>query len=72
MTTHEVLILAAGLYLGFVIAAVVHMVWVARDATRAARRAQVAATAAVKRTAGDRYLAAFQLDRLIHGRKERA
>lgn len=72
MTTHEVLILAAGVYLGFVIASVVHMVWAGRDAARAARRTQAAATAALKRTAGDRHLAAFRLDRLIHGRKERA
>lgn len=72
MPTHEVLILAAGVYLGFVIATVVHAVWAVRDAAQAAHRSQAAAIAALKRTAGDRCLATFRLDRLIHRRKERA
>ncbi|MFJ2708861.1 hypothetical protein ACIO3R_37525 [Streptomyces sp. NPDC087428] len=72
MTSHEVLILAAGLYLGFVITAAVHMLWAADQAARAARAGQAAATAALKHAVGDRYLADFQLDRLIHGRKEQA
>ncbi|MFG2670517.1 hypothetical protein [Streptomyces sp. NPDC048445] len=72
MTSNEVLILAAGLYLGFVITAAVHMVWAGVDAARAARAGQAAATAALKRAAGDQWLTAFQLDRLICRRKEQA
>ncbi|WP_326593851.1 hypothetical protein [Streptomyces brevispora] len=72
MTSNEVLILATGLYLGFVITAAVHMVWAGIGAARAARSTQAAATAALKRAAGDQWLTAFQLDRLIHRRKEQA
>lgn len=72
MTSNELLILAAGLYLGFAITAALHMVWAARDAARAACRARAASTAALKRVTGDRYLAEFQLDRLTCRRKEQA
>ncbi|MGW0933634.1 hypothetical protein [Streptomyces sp. NPDC002666] len=72
MTSHELLILAAGVYLGFAVTAAIHMVWAGIDAGRAARTGQAAAAAALKRAAGDRYLADFQLDRLISRRKEQA
>ncbi|TXS35745.1 hypothetical protein [Streptomyces sp. OR43] len=70
MTSNELLILAAGLYLGFAVTAAIHMVWAGIGAARAARSGQAAATAALKRAAGDQALTVFQLDRLISRRKE--
>jgi len=62
MTSNEISMLVVGLALGSQGVNVVHAYWASRDA----RRSAIAAQAAVKRAAGDRYVSSLRLYQLQH------
>ncbi|MDX2552776.1 hypothetical protein QBA35_19110 [Streptomyces bottropensis] len=62
MTDSEIQMLLTGVALGAQGMSVLHAYWASKDARRSAARAQ----AAVKRSAGDRYLSSLRLYQLQH------
>lgn len=62
MTPNEISMLAIGLALGSQGMTLLHAYWASKDARRSAARAQ----AAMKRSAGDRYLSSLRLYQLQH------
>ncbi|MEW2177165.1 hypothetical protein AB0890_12650 [Streptomyces sp. NPDC005406] len=65
---HDLMTLGAGVYLGFLLTALVHVAHEMRTAARTAEAAGRLATAALKRTRGDAYLAGFLIYKLTHRR----
>jgi hypothetical protein len=62
VTDNEILMLATGFAVGAQMMNVIHAYWSSKDA----RRSATAAQAAIKRSAGDRYLSSLRLYQLQH------